>query len=425
MNNTSRKIWEYPWRYTEGFIIAGGIAVAGLLLQMVSGNIEPSLFASPVNGIIGALFVAGLLCVHFFLKKTGIVKWLSGGYVTMSALTVLLIVVVIMGFIPQFSGQAQKENLPTHLFTPLGWHQMTTSWMFILLCFYTLTILGLVTLKRTTKKPSWRDVGFYLNHLGLFIALLGGILGSADMERLTMSVTEGSVEWRAQNAMGEMHELPIAIELDTFMIEEYPPKLAIIDNQSGKMLPEAHPQTYMFEGVGKTTQLAGATIEILDYMPHAGMISDSNFVKFAPLLMDGATTAIQVRVTKPSLQQPVEGWVSNGSYMFPYHVLYIDDATSLAMPMQEVKKYTSKITVYTKAGHTKQAEIEVNKPLSIEDWIIYQYSYDETKGKYSQTSIFELIRDPWLKVVYTGIFMLLAGALFLFIAGPKKTKSKT
>ncbi|MPM94151.1 hypothetical protein SDC9_141295 [bioreactor metagenome] len=90
------------------------------------------------------------------------------------------------------------------------------------------------------------------------------------------------------------------------------------------------------------------------------------------------------------------------------------------MPVQEVKKYTSQVTVFTKAGHTEKAGIEVNKPLSMEDWIIYQYSYDESMGKYSKTSVFELVRDPWLKVVYTGIFMLLAGALFLFIAGPRK-----
>ena len=42
-------------------------------------------------------------------------------------------------------------------------------------------------------------------------------------------------------------------------------------------------------------------------------------------------------------------------------------------------------------------------------------------GKYSKTSVFELVRDPWLKVVYTGIFMLLAGALFLFIVGTPKS----
>lgn len=420
MNTTPRKIWEQPWKYVEGFIIAGGIAFSGLLLQIVSGNIQPMLFAFPANAILGALFVGAILCTHFLFRKKRLVQWMSGVYATIPALVVLLAIIVVMGLIPQFSEQAAKEDLPANLFSLLGWHRMTTSWIFILLSFYLLTILGLATLKRTIMKPSWRDVGFYMNHLGLFIAFAGGILGSTDMQRLTISVKEGEVEWRAQSLSGEIKELPIAIQLDTFMMEEYPPKLVMIDNQTGKMLPEGHPDTYMFEGVGKTAKLAGATLEILDYMPHAGMIADSTFVNFVPLLMDGATTAIQVRVSKPSLPQPVEGWVSNGSFMFPYHVLYVDETTSIAMPVQEVKKYTSIVTVFTEAGHSKHAHIEVNKPLSIEDWIVYQYSYDESMGKYSETSIFELIRDPWLKVVYTGVFMLLAGALYLFIVGPKK-----
>jgi len=93
------------------------------------------------------------------------------------------------------------------------------------------------------------------------------------------------------------------------------------------------------------------------------------------------------------------------------------------MPQQEVRKYTSYVTVYTKGGTTRQAVIGVNKPLSVDDWMIYQYSYDDSKGKYADTSVFELVRDPWLKVVYTGFFMLLAGALFLFITGPKKRLS--
>jgi hypothetical protein len=49
---------------------------------------------------------------------------------------------------------------------------------------------------------------------------------------------------------------------------------------------------------------------------------------------------------------------------------------------------------------------------------IYQYGYDESMGKYSRQSVFELVRDPWLPLVYTGIFMLLAGALS-FCCRPK------
>ena len=419
--NNSRRIWEKPWNYTEGFIVAGGIALAGLLLQFSLGNIKPTDFGFPVNIIIGALFVVGLLCCHFLLKDNHIVRWLSSVRSTLPALLVMLLFIVILGLTPQFTINEPQEHLPNNIFSRMGWYRMTTSWAFVLLCFYTLVILGLTTLKRTRKPQSWRLIGFYLNHIGLFLALLGGLLGSADMQRLTMTVMEGNVEWRAQDALGNVQELPIAIELDTFKIEEYPPKLVVIDNHSGKILPENRPESYMFEAIGKTTQLSGNTIEVLEYIPQAAVVRDSAFTSVVPMLMDGAATALKVRVTNPSLKEPVEGWVSNGSYMFPYQVLYIDDSTSVAMPVQEVKKYTSQVTVFTEGGHSKKADIEVNKPLSIEDWIIYQYSYDETMGKYSKTSVFELVRDPWLKVVYTGIFMLLAGAVFLFIVGPKKS----
>lgn len=423
MNNTSRKIWEHPWGYAEGFIVATGVLLSGILLQFASGNIETALFAYPVNIILGALFVTGLLAIHFLAGKARIIRWLSSVYATIPALTILLILAMILGVLPQFATGTEKEQLPPHPFTSLGWYQMTTSWQFLLLCFYNLTILGLTTLRRTTRKKSWRDIGFYLNHLGLFIALLGGILGSADMERLTMSIQEGQVEWRGTNKMGEIKELPIAIQLDTFKIEEYEPKLVIIENGTGRMLPASRPETYMFEEVGKTTRLAGVTLEIIDYLPHAAIFRDSTFMNVVPMMMEGATTAIKVKADKPGLNQPVEGWVSNGSYIFPHIFLQIDEETSVAMPTQEVRKYSSYVTAFTEAGITKEAVIEVNKPLKVEDWMIYQYSYDDSKAKYSDTSVFELVRDPWLEVVYTGIFMLLAGALFLFIAGPKKKAS--
>jgi len=420
MNKGARRIWEKPWSYTEGFIVAGGIALAGLLLQLLLGNIRPADFGSPVNITVGALFVAGLLCCHFLLRDNHVVRWLSGVRSTVPALLVMLLFTVILGLTPQFSVYEPQEQLPNNIFSRMGWYRMTTSWAFVFLSFYILVILGLTVLRKTRKSQSWRLIGFYLNHVGLFFALGGGLLGSGDMQRYTMTVVEGNTEWRAHDALGNLKELPVAIELDTFIIEEYPPKLVVIDNRTGKILPVNRPESYMFERLGKSTQLNGNTVEVLEYIPQAAVVRDSSFTSVVPMLMDGAATALKVRVTNPSLKAPVEGWVSNGSYLFPYQVLYIDETSSVAMPLQEVKKYTSQVTVFTEAGHRKKANIEVNKPLSIEDWIIYQYGYDEKMGRYSKTSVFELVRDPWLPLVYTGIFMLLAGALFLFIAGPKK-----
>lgn len=423
MNYNSRKFWEHPWGYKEGFIIAVGILIAGILLQLTSGNIELSLFASPINTIIGALFILGLLLVYFLFGKKKTIRWLSGVYATVPSIVVLLFLSIIMGILPQFANNTYASQLSPNIFSTLGWHQMTTSWTFVLSCYYLLFILGLSTLKRTSIKQTWRDIGFYLNHLGLFIAILGGMIGSADLIRLTMTVSEGQVEWRATDRNGELRELSIAVQLDTFIIEEYKPRLVVIETETGRMLPESKPENYMYEEVGKTTQLAGVTVEIIDYLPKAAIFRDSTYVNVVPMKMDGAATAIKARVTKPGNKEFSEGWISNGSYMFPHIFLEIDETTSLAMPTQEVKKYSSHVTLFTEKGITKQALIEVNNPLRVEDWMIYQYSYDDYKGKYSDTSTFELVSDPWLKVVYTGIFMLLAGSLFLFFAGPKKNIS--
>lgn len=76
--------------------------------------------------------------------------------------------------------------------------------------------------------------------------------------------------------------------------------------------------------------------------------------------------------------------------------------------------YASEILIYTEDGSIKEATIEVNKPYRIKDWRIYQYAYGNEEKKNSYFSVFEIVYDPWLPVVYTGIAMLATGALALF-----------
>ena len=422
MDKTEKPIWEHPWRYAEGFYVAIGITLSGLLLQIAIGNLQLPAFQYPVNAIIGLIFISSILLFHFFLRKAAVVRWLSSVYATVPAIIVLLGVVIILGIVPQFMSHATHTDIPHNLAGLFGWYQMTTSWTFIFISYYILIILGFTIIKRTRRRFTWRDIGFYLNHLGLFLAFMGGMLGSADMKRMRMTVSEGTLEWRAQDELKNIVELPIAIQLDTFMIEEYPPKLMLVDLESGKVLPRNKPVSYLFEGEGKSTKLMGYNIDILSYLPNAAILRDSLNTSAVPYHSDGATNAIKIRVSNEEMADPVVGWVSNGSFMFPHSVVYINKDVAVAMPMQEVKKYTSHIQVFTEDGESKSAIIEVNKPLKIANWTIYQLSYDETKGKYSETSVFELVSDPWLPMVYTGIIMLLLGSFYLFIVGPKNKK---
>jgi len=79
------------------------------------------------------------------------------------------------------------------------------------------------------------------------------------------------------------------------------------------------------------------------------------------------------------------------------------------------KRFASDITVYTEDGKTIPGTVEVNKPLKVNGWKIYQYGYDVRMGPESTYSVFQLVRDPWIFWVYLGIFMMIAGALCLML----------
>ena len=83
------------------------------------------------------------------------------------------------------------------------------------------------------------------------------------------------------------------------------------------------------------------------------------------------------------------------------------------------KRFASDIQILTKSGKNIQTTVEVNKPIEVDGWKIYQYGYDTQMGAMSQTSILELVSDPWLPLVYTGIYMMLGGAVCMFLKGKK------
>ena len=84
------------------------------------------------------------------------------------------------------------------------------------------------------------------------------------------------------------------------------------------------------------------------------------------------------------------------------------------------RRFASDIQILTKTGKNIQTTVEVNKPVEVDGWKIYQYGYDTQMGAMSQTSILELVSDPWLPLVYTGIYMMLAGAVCMFILGGRR-----
>lgn len=105
-------------------------------------------------------------------------------------------------------------------------------------------------------------------------------------------------------------------------------------------------------------------------------------------------------------------------------MIHLNDFIMETYPSGMPKRFASDVVVRAKAGKEVAAVIDVNKPLKVDGWKMYQYDYDSEAGTESQISVLQLVKDPWLPFVYAGIFMMLAGAFLMIFTGGKKEDVK-
>ena len=293
-------MWHKPWTIKEGLTIGVGLILTGLMLELSVGPFVWNALRWPLNAILLSVYLGLLLLAHFVRNQLYIFHFLSTYAAAISALVYCVLLTIVMGL--------TRQQVNGRWF-----NDMLSFWPFVLSYIQLTTVLGLTILRRlSTFRPSFVNIRFLLFHLGLFIALVAGTLGNADMQRLKMVTTYHTPEWRALDERQSVVELPIAIELQHFIMETY------------------------------------------------------------------------------------------------------DDGSP--------RRFASDILLITESGKCVKATVDVNKPVEVEGWEIYQYGYDMAAGPTSQISIFELVRDPWLPVVYVGIGMLLLGAVCLFL---NRTQRKT
>ncbi len=411
-------MWKHPWGFAEGWAICMGLLLTGIMLQLVAGPVDPALFRYPTNIIAGGVYIGILLLLHIISTKNKALQWFAGLSAAVTAVAGFLFIVIVMGLTRQAPATADLSG--QGWIATVGFMQMTTSWPFLLLFIYFMSVLGLVTIKRIRNFRTAKDIPFLFNHAGLFLALFSAILGSGDLQKLRMTVQQDTPEWRALGESGLLVELPLAIDLRSFTIEEYPPKIVMIDNTTGRSLPEGNPQSLLVETVPVRDKILDWEVHVTHYLPMAACYMSQDTVSFVEFHTEGATTAVHIQATHRQTGVERTGWVSCGSYMFPYIALTLDEAVSLVMPEPEPRRFASDVMLYAQQGEAKEVVIEVNKPVEIAGWKIYQLSYDESKGKWSRMSVFELVRDPWIPFVYAGIGLMIVGAVSLFIMAPGK-----
>ncbi len=396
-----RKIWQTPWGYPESAAVVGGVVVIGMILQIVAGEFDFYLLARPVNFTIGLLLIVLSVWLGIEARRSSIARWLSGVRISVTLILALLFLAIIMGLTPQ------KENSVSLL----GFDAMTRSWPFVLVYLLTLLSLGALVVRRLSVFR-WRDYAFYINHIGLWLLLAASGLGYADMERYIMHVREGETEWRVYDDAGNMRELPVAILLNDFDMDVYPPKLAVIDRNTGEVQPPGNPQYFQIDRDIPNGKLDGWNIEITEYIHNAVRSSDSTYREVP---MPGATPAVKVSAARNN--ETIEGWICSGNQAQLYMTLPLTERYSMVMTVAEPRSFTSDIEVYTDSGEKRKTILEVNKPLRVGPWTVYQYGYDNNAGRLSSYSSFELVYDAWFVPVYIGIIMMMLGSVAMLLNG--------
>jgi len=294
----------------------GGLIAIGLILHLFTGAVDWSCFAWPLNICILTVYVVVLIMLYILRKKLYFVRWTMSYNAAVPSLITVVSLTFLMGMIKQVPYSVSSDEFSI-------FNSMLSFWPFILVYIWLTSIVGLVSIKHFFSFRLDR-IPFLLNHLGLFIALVSATLGSADMKRLTMNTRIGQTEWRATDINGNLYELPLAIELKNFSIDEYPPKLMLIDNSTGKALPYNKPEHLLLEDGVNSGKLSEWKFKILDRIEMAASVSGEDTVRYVEWPSTGATYAVNVKAVSSDGKRTASGWVSCGSFLFPYQALRLD-----------------------------------------------------------------------------------------------------
>jgi len=414
--NKKRKIWEQPWKYKEGILISIALLLLGFILEFVTdGQGIAHIVEYPFNLYFGFGLIFALIVISIFNNRSPLTIWLQSIPAAICSIGLLLFVSLLMGLTLQYDQSAPE------IIRKLGLSHVMTSWPYMLANLFLLLSLGLTTIKNL-RTFHWNKLGFIVSHLGLWIVLFGANFGSIQVERLQMELQEGYMNNQAINKSTNTYQtMPFAIRLIDFVLEEYNPKIGLVIHETGKLYTDKTTKTITVDS-SAYGKIEDWEITIKDYIYTSSKAGDKYY--FINEIGAAPSALISAQNSKGNI---VEGWVSCGSFNRPFESLKLNDKFSIVMLLPEPKEFVSVIEILTKDNKPKILELEVNKPVVVGDWKLYQMSYDSELGIWSETSVIELIRDPWLKAVYMGIFLMLAGALYMFWMGsrkPEETKNK-
>lgn len=393
---------RHAWGWPQALCIQLGIIV---LAQAVCWlGVKVSLPLPPWNWLLVAGGTAIAVAVGALFARQAWLRWLSGASFAVTIITIVAIIGLCGTVIVQDPSKAG-------MVTKLGFRAIFTSFPFaVAILLMQCNIATLIGRRLMTRSAG--AAGFLLNHLGLLLVIIGMLAGTVQMQKLTVRLTEGASATTASDEQGNETNLGAAIRLNHFTLEKFPPKLAaamVEGRDTEKTVSDTE-----WPAEGRHFHALGLDIAILKYYPLA-MPAGSDW---QPSQHHGLPAA-RVRVTTAD-GKTAEDWITPGisSLGIPSNPMLVDGRYVVGFLEQQPKSFRSELTITPTGQAAHTAVLEVNQPVRVGEWLLYQNSYTITMG--GRASVIQAIRDPALPLVYTGLAFMLLGAFLAFWTFPKR-----
>ena len=187
--------------------------IALVILQLIFGNLEPKMFAFPINFALLASMIAICAVVEREYGKKQWVKALRSTDLSIISLCLVALWCVAGGCVPQTDVASSGWLYRT------GLTQFATSLPFVGLLALLLVQLTMIIIHRLRRPAQQWGFTFIAAHAGLWLALAAGLMGSADMKDLRCIAMRGQETRTAYDKKGRINALPYAVELKDFRVE--------------------------------------------------------------------------------------------------------------------------------------------------------------------------------------------------------------
>lgn len=398
--------WDGALGFPQAALVTATAIAIGVFFHWRIGNRLPSSPGFLLGG--GTLFLVVLVFASLRWKDTRVMEWLTGVPLAITSVVGVMLTAGIGAVIPASTLQAK-----------FGIANIYTSWPFIMAMLVMMVNLIGVTARRLFPL-TYKNFCFSLNHLGLCVTLLGGVLSAAGLERGSLDLMLGQTKSVAATPTGQALHLPFSITLKKFHLEEFPPTLAVatLNPHSADGSADIDPGE-QFIAPKMRERIGDYTVTVQSFLPRAARVEGV----WKKVEFPAAAPAAQIAVTDRKGQTVGEGWVSSGSMYSEGEIVQVAENAAVFMPQPKPREFRSTVSI-ERNGKQETREILVNKPILVDGYKLYQVSYNAEMGAASDYSGIEVVRDRGLPVVYAGMFLLLGGAAMMLWNGVGVSKGE-